>query len=45
LVGKPEEQIPLARPKHRWEDNFRISIREIVCEDVDWILLIQNRDQ
>jgi hypothetical protein len=25
LVGKPEGKRPLRRPRHRWEDNIRIS--------------------
>jgi hypothetical protein len=29
LVGKPEEQIKLGRPKLRWEDNIRMDLREI----------------
>jgi hypothetical protein len=29
LVGKPEGKRPLGRPKHRWEDNIRIDLREI----------------
>jgi hypothetical protein len=24
LVGKPEEKIPMGRPRRRWEDNIRI---------------------
>jgi hypothetical protein len=29
LVGKPEGKIPLRRPRHKWEDNIRIYLREI----------------
>jgi hypothetical protein len=29
LVGKPEEKSPLGRPRHRWEDNIRMDLREI----------------
>jgi hypothetical protein len=29
LVGKPEENNPLGRPKHKVEDNIRIDLREI----------------
>jgi hypothetical protein len=29
LVGNPEGNRPLGRPKHRWEDNIRINLREI----------------
>jgi hypothetical protein len=30
LVGKCEGRRPLVRPRHRWEDNIRIDLREIV---------------
>jgi hypothetical protein len=29
LVGKPEERRPLGRPRHRWEDNIRMDLREV----------------
>jgi len=28
---------PLRRPRHRWEDNVRMDLREIKLEGVDWI--------
>jgi hypothetical protein len=28
LVGKPEGKIPLGGPRHRWEDNIKIDLRE-----------------
>jgi hypothetical protein len=27
LVGKPEEK----RPRHRWEDNIKMELREVGC--------------
>jgi len=30
LVGKPVWKRPLARPRHRWEDNIRKSLEEIL---------------
>jgi hypothetical protein len=45
FVGKPEGNIPLGRPRHRWEDYIRICVREIRCEIVDWIHQAQGRDQ
>jgi hypothetical protein len=45
LVEKHEGKIPLERPRRRWEVNFRIDLREIGWEVVDWIHLAQNRDQ
>jgi hypothetical protein len=35
LVEKPGGKGPLVRPKHRWEDNIRMDLREIGCEGVD----------
>jgi hypothetical protein len=29
LVGKPERKRPLERPRRRWEDGFRMELREI----------------
>jgi hypothetical protein len=44
-VGKSEGKRPCRRPRHRWEGNIRMNLREIVWEDVDWIHLAQYRDQ
>jgi hypothetical protein len=30
LVGKPEEKRSNGRPRHRWEDNIRTDIGEIL---------------
>jgi len=35
----------LKAPTHRLEDNIRMDLREIGCEGVDWIHLIQDRVQ
>jgi hypothetical protein len=32
LVGKPEGKRPLGRPRHMWEDNIKMDIREIRLE-------------
>jgi hypothetical protein len=29
LVGRPEGKRPLGRPRHRWEDNIKMDLREI----------------
>jgi hypothetical protein len=39
LVGRPEGRRPLRRPRHRWEDNIKMDLREIGFGDVDWIHL------
>ena len=43
LVGKPESKRPLGR--HRWEDNIKMDLRELVCDTGDWIYLAQYRVQ
>jgi hypothetical protein len=29
LVGKPEGQRPLGRPRRRWEDNIKLDLQEM----------------
>jgi hypothetical protein len=45
LVGKPEGKRQLGRPRRRWEGNIRSDLREIGWQSVDWINLVQDRDQ
>jgi hypothetical protein len=45
LVGKPEGKRPLRRPRHRWEDNIKMDLREIGWGGIDWIDLAQDRDR
>jgi hypothetical protein len=40
LMGKPERERSLGRPRHRWIDNLKIDLREM-----DWIELAQDMDQ
>jgi hypothetical protein len=35
LVGKREDSRVLGRPRRRWEDNFRMDLREIGWETFD----------
>jgi hypothetical protein len=35
LVGKPEGNRPLGRPRRRWEDGIRMDLREIGLVGVD----------
>jgi hypothetical protein len=37
LVGKPEGERPLPRPRRRWVDNIKMDLREIGWDDIDWI--------
>jgi hypothetical protein len=45
LVGKPERKRPLGRPRHRWEDNIRMDLKEIEWKGVAWMHLAEGRDQ
>jgi hypothetical protein len=44
-VGNPEEKIPLGRLTRRWVDNIKMDLREIGSGGMDWIDLVQDRDQ
>jgi hypothetical protein len=43
LVGKPEGNRPLGRPRRRWIDNIKMYLFEIGWGGVDWIGLAQER--
>jgi hypothetical protein len=45
LVGRPEGRRPLGRPRHRWEDNIKMDLREIGIDGANWIQLDQDRVQ
>jgi hypothetical protein len=45
LVGKPEGKKPLERPRHRWEDNIKMDLREAGIDGANWIQLAQYRVQ
>jgi hypothetical protein len=45
LVGRPEMKRPLRRPRHRWEDNTKMGLREIGIDGANWIRLVQDRVQ
>jgi hypothetical protein len=45
VVGKLEGKRPLRRPRHRWQDEIRMDLREIGVGGVDWIRLAQDRDR
>jgi hypothetical protein len=37
LVGKPEGKRPLRRPRHRWDNNISMDLKEMDWEGVDWM--------
>jgi hypothetical protein len=45
LVGKPEGNRSLVRPRRRWEDGIRMDLRETGYGSAEWIQLAQNRDR
>jgi hypothetical protein len=45
LVGKPEGKRSLGRPRRRWVNNIKKDLRETGLDSVDWIELVQGRDQ
>jgi hypothetical protein len=45
LIGIPEGRIPHGRPRHRWEDNIKMDLKEIGSEAVDCIHVAQDRDR
>jgi len=44
VVGKPRRKRPLGRPRHRWEDNIGMDLREIGRKVMDCIHLAQDRN-
>jgi hypothetical protein len=44
-VGKPEGKRPVGRLKCRWVDTIKMDLGEIVCGDVDWIVVVKDRNK
>jgi hypothetical protein len=44
LEGTCEGNRPLVRPRHRWEDNIKVDVMEIVWEGMCGIDLVHDRD-
>jgi len=45
LMGKPEGNRPLGRPRRRWENNINMYLQEVGCGGMDWIEPAQDRDR
>jgi hypothetical protein len=41
LVENPGGKRPLGRPRHRWEDNIKLDLREVGV----WLELAQDKDR
>jgi hypothetical protein len=44
-VEKSERRRPLEKPRRVWEDNIKTDLRDIGWGGVEWIDLVQDRDQ
>jgi len=42
--GGETRERPLGRPRHRWEDNIKLDLKEVGCGCMDWIKLPKDRD-
>jgi len=42
LVGRPEGNRPLRRPRRRWEDSIKMDLREKGFDGANWIRLTQD---
>jgi hypothetical protein len=42
-VGRTEVKRPLGRPRHRWEVNIKLDLRERGIDGANWIQLAQDR--
>jgi len=45
LVGKPEGETPLERPRRRWDDNIKMGLQEVGRGCGEWMELAQYRDR
>ena len=45
LVGKPEGERLLGRPRRRWEDNVKMDLQEVGGGCRDWMELAQDSDR
>jgi hypothetical protein len=44
-VRKPNGRRPLGRPRRMWVDNIKMDLRVTEWDGVDWIDMVQDRDQ
>jgi hypothetical protein len=45
LVGKPEEKRTFCRHRHRWNDNIKMDLQEVVYEGINWIDVAEDRNR
>jgi hypothetical protein len=44
LLVRPNVKGPLRRPRHMWEDDIKMDLREIRWVGMDWIHVAHNWD-
>ena len=44
LTGKPTRKRPLGRPRHIWEDNTKMNLKEVIIKTRNWVVSAQDRD-
>ena len=44
FADKPTGKRPLGRPRHRWEDNIRMDLKEIGINTRNWVDSALDRD-
>jgi hypothetical protein len=45
IFSHPVVPWSLKRPRRRWVDNIKMDFRELEWDNVDWIDLVQDKDQ
>jgi hypothetical protein len=40
LVGRLECKRPLGRPRHKWENNIKLDLKETRIDEANWIRLV-----
>ena len=45
LIGKLAGKRLLGTPRHRWEDNIKVSIKETEWAGMDWFNVVQDSDE
>jgi hypothetical protein len=45
VVGETERKRPLGRPRHRWEVNIKMGLKEVGWRGMNWIDLAYDRDR
>jgi hypothetical protein len=41
LLGKPDGNSSLGRPRNRWEDNINLDLQEMEWGGMDWLLWLR----